>query len=161
MNHRTALETSHVVRAADGKRFDVLGAHLVWKARGEDTKNLFSVAIQTLAPNETIPKHRHQYPEVFYIASGEVEFTLFHGAEDVKEIVRAGDTVVVAPDGYHSFRNLSSSDAILLDISTVEHQLFFDDVLVDAATWTDLTPEEAMRRVGHIGMQHTFEFSQT
>jgi quercetin dioxygenase-like cupin family protein len=152
--------TSHVVRGAEGEEFDVLGAHLVWKARGNDTDGTFTVAVQNLSPNEVIPKHKHQYPEVFYVVHGEVEFTLFHGLEGVKEIVRGGDTVVVAADAYHSFQNLSESVATLLDISTFEHQLFFDDVQIDAAKWGDLTPEEAMQRVGRIGMKHTFEFSE-
>lgn len=160
MKHEIASTTSHVVRGAQGEKFDVLGAHLVWKARGNDTDGTFTVAVQTLSPGEVIPKHRHQYPEVFYIISGEVEFTLFHGAEGVKEIVRGGDTVVVAADGYHSVQNLSSSDATLLDIASFAHQKFFDEVQIDAARWAGLTPEEAMQRVGQIGMQHTLEFYQ-
>jgi quercetin dioxygenase-like cupin family protein len=112
MKNDIKSKNSRVVRGAEGEKFNVLGAHLVWKARGNDTEGTFTVAVQTLLPGEVIPKHKHQYPEVFYIVSGEVEFTLFHDSEGVKEIVRGGDTVVVAPDGYHSFQNSSGSDAI-------------------------------------------------
>jgi quercetin dioxygenase-like cupin family protein len=132
----------------------------VWKARGNDTDGTFTVSVQTLSPNEFIPKHKHQYPEVFYILSGVLEFTLFHGAQGAKEIVRGGDTIVVAADAHHSVQNVSDSKATLLDIASFNHQQFFDAVQADSATWGALTPEEAMYRVGGIGMQHTLEFSR-
>ena len=160
MKDDTEPTTSHVVRGGEGKKFDVLGAHLVWKARGNDTDGTFTVAVQTMSPNEFIPQHKHQYPEVFYILSGELAFTLFQGSEGVTEVVRGGDTVVVAAHALHSVQNLSDSDATLLDIASFTHQKFFDAVQADSATWSTLTPEETMHRVGGIGMQHTLAFSQ-
>jgi len=79
MQRKVEPGMSHVIPAGEGKRFDVLGAHLIWKARGEDTDGTFTVAVQTLAPSEHIPPHKHQYPEVFFVTSGELIFTLTRG----------------------------------------------------------------------------------
>jgi quercetin dioxygenase-like cupin family protein len=149
---------SHVVRNDEGKRFDVLGAHLVWKARGDETDETFTVAAQSLAPTEGIPLHRHAYPEVFVITSGELIFTLTRDSETFDEIVRQGDTVVVAKDSYHGVRNESGAVATLLDIACFEHQQFFDDVHKEHSSWDGLTPEKIMERVGQIALQHTLEF---
>jgi quercetin dioxygenase-like cupin family protein len=160
MERTTDMAPSHVVRAAEGKRFDVLGAHLVWKARGEDTGDAFTVAVQTLSTQETIPRHQHRYAEVFYIMSGELEFTLFDGANAGTYTVGAGDTVVVAASIDHGVRNATDVPATLLDIASVSHQQFFDTVQREAAEWEALTPDETMRRVGEIGRQHTLDFWQ-
>jgi quercetin dioxygenase-like cupin family protein len=149
---------SHVVHDGEGKRFDVLGAHLVWKARGEDTDGTFTVAVQTLAPAEQIPPHKHQYPEVFYVTSGELIFTITRGSEEVEEKVTQGGTVIVAANSYHAVRNSSNENATLIDIACFEHQQFFDDVQAAHQGWEGLTPEQTMREVGAIGLQHTMEF---
>jgi quercetin dioxygenase-like cupin family protein len=149
---------SRVVREGEGPRFDVLGAHLVWKARGDDTDGTFTVAVQTLAPDEQIPLHRHQYPEVFFVTSGELVFTLTRDGEPVEETVVQGGTVIVAANAYHAVRNASAAEATLLDIACHEHQQFFDDVQQAHASWQGLTPEQTMQQVGAIGLKHTLEF---
>jgi quercetin dioxygenase-like cupin family protein len=158
MQQKRESVPSHVVRAQEGKRFDVLGAHLVWKARGDDTDGTFTVAVQTLAPGESIPTHRHDYPEVFFVTAGELVFTLTDGSREVEETVGQGDTVVVAASSYHAVRNASDTNATLLDIACYEHQQFFDDVQQEHLAWQSLTPEQTMRRVGEIALSHTLEF---
>jgi quercetin dioxygenase-like cupin family protein len=149
---------SHVVRDGDGKRFDVLGAHMVWKARGDDTDGTITMSVLTLAPNEQIPLHRHSYPEIFFVTSGTVVFTLTRNSEEVRETVAQGDTVVVAANSYHSFINASDVSATMLDIACHEHQQFFDDVQQEHQSWQGLTPDQAMQQVGEIGLRHTMEF---
>ena len=158
MEHTVIIARSRIIRSAEGKRFDVLGAHLLWKARGEDTDGTFTVAVQTLSPEEAIPRHRHRYPEMFYVLSGELEFTLFDGANGVTHTVNAGDTILVATSTDHGARNATGMQATLLDIASVNHQHFFDTVQHEAAEWGGITPDEAMHRVGEIGRQHTLDF---
>jgi quercetin dioxygenase-like cupin family protein len=158
MQMKTEPGMSHVVHEGEGKRFDVLGAHLVWKARGEDTDGTFTVAVQTLAPSEHIPLHKHQYPEVFYVTSGELIFTFTRGSEQVDEKVTQGGTVVVAANSYHCVRNDSNENATLIDIACFEHQQFFDDVQDAHQSWEGLTPEQTLQEVGAIGLKHTLEF---
>jgi quercetin dioxygenase-like cupin family protein len=154
----SASPASHVVRNGAGKRFDLLGAHLVWKARGSETDGTFTVAVQTLAPGGHIPPHKHAYPEVFFIISGELVFTIFDGARESQETVRQGDTVVVAADSYHAVVNSSDANATLLDIACFEHQQFFDEVQQGSEAWADVTEEEVMQQVGEIAKRHTLEF---
>jgi quercetin dioxygenase-like cupin family protein len=158
MQGNSGSPISHVVREGAGKKFDLLGAHLVWKARGSDTDGAFTVAAQTLAPGEHIPAHKHAYPEVFFITSGELVFTIFNGSGESQETVRQGDTVVVAADSYHSVVNASGTNATLLDIACFEHQKFFDDVQRESEQWAELAPHETMQRVGEIALGHTLEF---
>jgi quercetin dioxygenase-like cupin family protein len=160
MNVGSNGNPSRVVRNGEGRRFDVLGAHLVWKARGEDTNGTFTVAEQTLMPGEGIPRHRHPYPELFFILSGTVEFTLYgDDAEDVYT-VNQGDAIFVAAGTYHSSVNTSGDKATLLDIASHIHQQFFDAVDEESASWSALEAQEVMERVGAIARQHTMEFYQ-
>jgi quercetin dioxygenase-like cupin family protein len=160
MNDENKKNSSHVVRSGEGRRFDVLGAHLVWKARGEDTEGTFTVAEQTLMPDEGIPKHRHPYPELFFILSGEVEFTLYKGDSEERHLVNRGDAIFVAANTYHSSINKSGEKASLLDIASYIHQKFFDAVDEEASQWSTLNAEDVMDRVGAIARQHTMEFYQ-
>ena len=149
---------SYVVHDGEGQRFDVLGAHLVWKARGDDTDETFTVAVQTLGPDETIPTHKHEYPEVFFVISGELVFTLTQGVEEIEETVKPGGTVIVAADAYHSVKNISGFNATLLDIACFKHQQFFDAVAQNHPSWEGLSPELTMQKVGEIAHKHTSEF---
>jgi quercetin dioxygenase-like cupin family protein len=132
----------------------------VWKARGEDTEGTFTVAEQTLMPNEGIPKHRHPYPELFFILSGEVEFTLYKGDAEELYAVKQGDAIFVAANTYHSSINVSGEKATLLDIASYIHQKFFDAVDEEAPQWGALNAEDVMDRVGSIAKRHTMEFYQ-
>jgi quercetin dioxygenase-like cupin family protein len=158
MNLEKTETMSHVVRKGEGRRFDLLGAHLVWKARGEDTEGTFTVAEQTLMPNEEIPKHRHPYPELFFILSGEVEFTLYKGDTGELYTVKHGDAIFVAANTYHSSINVSGEKATLLDIASYIHQKFFDAVGEEAPEWDALSEQDVMDRVGAIAQQHTMDF---
>jgi quercetin dioxygenase-like cupin family protein len=158
MQGSPASKGSRVVREGEGKRFDLLGAHLVWKARGSDTDGTFTVAVQTLAPGEQIPAHKHAYPEMFFITSGELVFTIFDGSRESQETVKPGDAVMVAADSYHSVVNASGTHATLLDIACFEHQQFFDEIEQESNKWAELTPGETMQQVGGIALRHTMEF---
>jgi len=47
-----ATEGARKVAPGEGERFDVAGAHLTWKVKGEDSGYAFSICEQTLAPGE-------------------------------------------------------------------------------------------------------------
>ena len=63
-----ASEGVRKVAPGEGERFDVAGAHLTWKVKGEDSGYAFSICEQTLGPGEGVPLHSHSSPEVFYIS---------------------------------------------------------------------------------------------
>ena len=93
--------------------------------------------MQSLLPQESIPRHQHRYAEVFYILSGELEFTLFNGLNANTYTLSAGDSVMVAASSDHGVRNATKEQATLLDIASVSHQHFFDTVQREALTTFD------------------------
>jgi len=78
-----ATEGARKVAPGEGERFDVAGAHLTWKVKGEASGYAFSVCEQTLAPGEGVPLHSHSSPEVFYVLAGQADFfRIVDGRED-------------------------------------------------------------------------------
>jgi len=71
------------VAPGEGERFDVAGAHLTWKVKGEDSGYAFSICEQTFEPGEGVPLHSHSSPEVFFILTGQIDFfRMVDGKED-------------------------------------------------------------------------------
>ena len=59
--------------------------------------------IQTARPGYETKLHRHPYVEILHILEGTAE-AWQEGQEQVKVTLRAGDTLVIAADTWHSFR---------------------------------------------------------
>ena len=153
-------EGARKVEPGKGQRFDVAGAHLTWKARGEDTGYVFSVCEQDLAPGEGVPFHRHPYAEVFYIVEGPVDFfRVVNGKEDWIRC-ETGSTMILSSNTLHAFYNKGAKPCRVLGISTQLHQAFFD--AVEAADkdlpFSSLPPLDAMVRVARIGSQYNMHF---
>jgi predicted metal-dependent enzyme (double-stranded beta helix superfamily) len=62
------------VGAGEGEKFDIAGAHLMWKVKALDSAYQFSVCEMTLAPGEGVPVHSHTSAEAFYVLTGTVDF---------------------------------------------------------------------------------------
>lgn len=141
----------------EGRTFDVAGAHLVWKARAEETSRSFCFFEQTLFPGEQVPSHRHSYTEAFYVLAGALSFV--DGAGQTHRCV-AGETVIASPEVSHSFFNDGPDIVRLLSIAPAAHQHFFDAIeeANDAAPFADMTHEQAMLRVGVIGAETDTRF---
>src|SRR5262245_37207374 len=52
LQHIPATEGVRKVEPDQGEVFDIAGAHLTWKVKGEDNGDAFAVCEQTLAPGE-------------------------------------------------------------------------------------------------------------
>jgi quercetin dioxygenase-like cupin family protein len=116
------------VGPGEGEQFNIAGAHLTWKVKGEDSGYAFSICEQTLAPGEGVPLHCHPSAEVFYILSGAADFfRLVDGEEDWIRC-ETGDLMILPPNSLHAFYNKSSEPCSFLGISTQLHQAFFDAV---------------------------------
>jgi quercetin dioxygenase-like cupin family protein len=113
-----ATEGVRRVGRGEGENFDIAGAHLTWKARGEDTDYAFSICEQTLGPEEGVPLHSHASAEVFYVLSGVADFfRLVDGKEDWIRC-ETGDLMILRPNSLHAFYNKTSEPCRLLGIST-------------------------------------------
>src|SRR5215831_18037119 len=155
-----ASEGVRKVAPGGGERFDVAGAHLTWKAKGEDTGYAFSVCEQTLAPGEGVPLHSHPSAEAFYVLSGATDFfRLVRGKEDWIRC-ETGDLTILPPNSLHAFYNKTSEPCRLLGISTPSHQAFFDAVASadKKESFASVPFPEAMSLIAQIGAQHNFYF---
>ena len=156
-----ATEGARKVAPEEGERFDVAGAHLIWKVKGEDSGYAFSVCEQTLAPGEGVPLHSHSSPEVFYILEGRADF--FRAVDGKEDWIRCeiGSTMILPPNALHAFQNKSSKPCRLLGISTQLHQTFFDAVASadQKEPFLVLPLSEAMARIAQIGSQHNVYFA--
>src|SRR5262249_62267583 len=89
------------VGLGQGEVFDIAGAHLTWKVKGEDSGYAFAVCEQTLAPGDSVPLHSHASAEAFYVLSGTVAFfRVIDGAEDWIRC-ETGDVVILPPTSVH------------------------------------------------------------
>jgi quercetin dioxygenase-like cupin family protein len=155
-----STEGARQVEPGKGQRFDIAGAYLTWKVRGEDTGYAFSVCEQDLAPGEGVPLHSHPYAEVFYILDGPVDFfRVMNGKEDWIRC-ETGSTIVLSCNTLHAFYNKAPKPCRVLGISTQLHQAFFDAVerADKDLPFSSLPPSDAMVRVAKIGSQYNMHF---
>jgi quercetin dioxygenase-like cupin family protein len=156
-----ATEGVRRVAPGEGEHFDVAGAHLIWKVKGEDSGYAFSVCEQTLAPGEGVPLHSHSSPEVFYILAGQTDFfRIVDGKEDWIRC-ESGSTMILPPNSLHALYNRSSEPCRVLGISTQLHQTFFDAVASadQKEPFSALPLPKAMARVAQIGLRHSMYFA--
>jgi quercetin dioxygenase-like cupin family protein len=135
------------ISPGEGESFDIAGAHLTWKVKGEDSAYAFSVCEQRLAPGDGVPLHSHAYPEVFYILHGVADFfRVVDGKEDWFRC-ETGSTIILPPNALHAFYNKTSEpcDAVV----KADQELSF----------SALPPSEGMARVPQIGAQHNMYFA--
>ena len=156
-----AIEGVRKVGRGEGERFDIAGAHLTWKAKGNDTGFAFSICEQTLAPGQGVPLHSHTAPEAFYVLSGAADFFRVVDGEEDRIPCEAGDLVILPSNALHAFYNRTSESCRLLGISTQSHQAFFDAVASGdkKKPFASLPLPEAMQLVAQIGTQHNFYFA--
>lgn len=156
-----ATEGVRKIARGEGERFDVAGAHLTWKVKGEDSGYAFSVCEQTLAPGEGVPLHSHSSPEVFYVLEGQADFfRIVAGKEDWIRC-EAGSTMILPPNSLHAFYNRSSESCRVLGISTQLHQILLDAVASanQHEPFSARPLPEAMARAAEIGLRHDMYFA--
>lgn len=156
-----ATEGARKIAPGEGERFDVAGAHLTWKVKGEDSGYAFSVCEQTLPPGEGVPLHSHSSPEAFYVLAGQPDF--FRIVDGKEDWIRCepGSTMILPPNSLHAFYNRSSEPCRVLGISTQLHQTFFDAVALanQKEPFSALPLPKAMARVAQIGLRHNMYFA--
>jgi quercetin dioxygenase-like cupin family protein len=156
-----AVEGVRKVAVGEGEKFDVAGAHLVWKVRGEESAYNFSVCEMALEPGEGVPLHSHTSAESFYVISGVADFFRYIDGKDDWIRCEAGEVVILPPNSLHGFYNKGTSVCRLLGISTAVHQTFFDAVAqADKTTsFSSLPLEQAMEKIAKIALSHHMYFA--
>lgn len=119
--------TPFVRRPDEADALWVLGGRYTFAARGSDVENAYTLVEVTGPTGFAIPVHLHeQEEEAFYVASGEVTFSI----EGELTTVSAGTTAFVPRSVAHAFR-LETADARLLLLLTpgaAGHEGLFADM---------------------------------
>jgi quercetin dioxygenase-like cupin family protein len=155
-----AAEGVRKIGVGEGEKFDVAGAHFVWKVKADDSAYSFSVNELTLAPGESVPVHGHTSAECFYVLAGEAHF--FRVKDGKEDWVRAitGELMMLPPNALHGFFNLGDEACCLLGVSTAVHQTFFDAVLKAdrESSFATMALPEAMGKIGAIALENHMYF---
>lgn len=124
-----AKEGLRNVAAGAGDSFDLGAIHFRWKARSDDSAGSYTVFELILAPGEGVDLHSHASPETFYILEGEATFYRVMNGKQEALACATGTTVLIPPNALHALFNETKGACRLLDISTPQHQRFFDSLL--------------------------------
>jgi quercetin dioxygenase-like cupin family protein len=97
-----------IVRAAEGKKLNVIGDFQTIKLRGSDTNGQFTLIEEENMPGTAIPPHVHNNEdEVFKVLEGEMELTV----GDQTTLLKAGD-LAFGPRGIpHSWKIVGDKKA--------------------------------------------------
>ena len=78
--------------------------------------------IQTSQPGYQAPMHSHPYLEILHVLDGVAE-AWFEGEEDVRTILRKGDTIALPPNKPHTFRVVGDELMRLLGTHVSPHRI--------------------------------------
>jgi quercetin dioxygenase-like cupin family protein len=117
------------IPAGGGKPVWILTDLITFKVVGEDSENrLFFIEIEVL-PQTGPPIHAHPCHEIFYVLEGEVEFTGVDGDERYTVKAGAGSTISIPYMAFHAYRNVGTSKAKMLAVtSPAGLEKFFEDL---------------------------------
>lgn len=128
----------------------VLGTQVRFLCEGHHTRGTFSMMEVMLPVDAGPPPHHHDWDEAYYIADGEVRFTLGDRVLDV----RAGDFVYAPAGTVHGFHGRSETPARVLILDAPAHASgFFRAVDREVRAM----PEDG-HKVPTIGLAHGIHF---
>jgi quercetin dioxygenase-like cupin family protein len=125
------------------------GGPLTFKARGEETDGSLTAFVNTIAPGDGPPLHRHAgEDEAWYILEGQFRFRL----DDVLHPAPAGSFVFVPRGTPHCFQNIGEEPGRILVLFTpAGMERFFDRF---AALPREEAGPDAFRSIGaEVGME--------
>jgi mannose-6-phosphate isomerase-like protein (cupin superfamily) len=155
-----SVEGVRKIGVGEGEKFDVAGAHFVWKVKAEDSAMSFSVNEMTLETGEGVPVHSHTSAECFYVLTGEAHFFRFKDGKEDWVRATPGELMILPPNSLHGFFNFGGETCRLLGVSTAVHQTFFDAVqrADDESNFATMDLSEAMGKIGLIALDNHMYF---
>ena len=104
---------ARVLARGEGEPLNVIGDRQTVKVSAEASDGAFVLVENLNPPGVGIPMHvHHEEDEVFYVISGQVEFTLADGPV----VAEAGATVFLPKETPHAFRVVGDSPARMLTL---------------------------------------------
>jgi quercetin dioxygenase-like cupin family protein len=106
------MERIRMINKNDGKSLYIANGLYRTIISSKDTDGRYAIIEMNVPPGGGPGPHAHKdIEEVFYVASGEIDFRTENGVYKVKE----GDTIRIPMGGaVHSFKNATESDATLI-----------------------------------------------
>ncbi|ADW70153.1 cupin domain-containing protein [Granulicella tundricola] len=156
LNSLPAQEGVRLIEPGEGKPFDLGPVHFQWKVRGEDSAHAYTIFELHLAPGGGVDLHSHASPESFYVLEGEMTFFRIVDGTQEAFVCGPGSTIVIPPNALHALFNKSAGACRLLDVSTVSHQDFFDEVQAADRneSFASLEPKVAGVRLSEIARRN-------
>jgi quercetin dioxygenase-like cupin family protein len=131
-----------------GHSLHVLGDLIHVKVTAAQTAGAFSMFEIVAPPGGGPPLHRHAPCEAFHILDGTL---IIRGAEDAETPAGPGDTVFVAGDAPHSYRNPGPGNArFLITLAPGGFEAFFADLGEPAGDATEPRPLTAPPDIEHV-----------
>jgi quercetin dioxygenase-like cupin family protein len=155
----TAPRSAHArIPAHGGESMHVLGDLIHVKVTAEQTGGAFSMFEIIAPPGGGPPLHQHAPCEAFHVLDGTL---VVRGADGAETPAAPGDTVFVAADAPHSYRNPGPGNArFLVTLAPGGFEAFFADLGTPAGDATEpapLTGEPDIARVLAITARHGIE----
>jgi mannose-6-phosphate isomerase-like protein (cupin superfamily) len=143
--------TVKIVTGNEGRRFEVMGATMIYKATTEDTGGAYSLAEETTPPGGGLPLHVHsREDEAMYILEGEYEIQ----AGERRVRASAGSFVFLpkgVPNGYHNVGGKPGRFLHLTSPGGFER-------LVEETSRIKFAEPTAMHKVAETAMKFGIEF---
>jgi quercetin dioxygenase-like cupin family protein len=128
----------------------VLGTQVRFLCEAHQTQGAFSMMEVQLPRDSGPPPHHHDWDEAYYIADGQVRFTI----GDQVSLVSAGDFVYAPAGTIHGFTGVSETPSRVLILDAPAHAAgFFKEVDREVRSLPDDGP-----KVPEIGSRHGVHF---
>jgi len=143
-------KSSLVTHAATTASLHVLGCQVRFLCEAPDTAGTFSMMEVTLPQGAGPPPHHHDWDEAYYVADGQVRFTL--ASETI--LAERGDFLYAPAGTVHAFSGSGVSPARVLILDAPAHAAgFFREVDREVRSM----PDDAAK-VPQIGARHGIHF---
>jgi quercetin dioxygenase-like cupin family protein len=119
---------TRLIIESDCETLDVLGPSIQFLVAPQANEEAPCVIKGTIPPGVSVPIHRHQAIEAFYVVSGNVE--VFSEKEGKCQWIAAGpgDFIEVPSGAKHGFRNRSQHPVVQLITTTSKLGRFFQEI---------------------------------
>ena len=129
MNNLAKVEPStRLVIASDCETLDVLGPSVQFLVEPQANDGAPCVMKGTIPPGVSVPIHRHQGTESFYVLSGNVEVLSEKEGKSHWIAAGPGDFIEVPSGAKHGFRNRSQDPVVQLITTTSKLGRFFQEI---------------------------------
>ncbi|MBV8213676.1 MAG: cupin domain-containing protein [Verrucomicrobia bacterium] len=119
---------TRLVVEADCETLDVLGPSVQFLVRPQVNDEAPCVIKGTIPPGVSVPIHRHEAIESFYVLSGDVEVLTEKDGKSHWIAAGSGDFIEVPRGAKHGFRNRSQHPVVQLITTTSKLGRFFQEI---------------------------------